>query len=50
VVPEETELAPAVTLELARHGGHVGFIRGPWWRPRRWVDERVVAHLRRTFG
>jgi predicted alpha/beta-fold hydrolase len=43
-VPRSEELASAVTLELARHGGHVGFVDaeslrgGPSWLERRIVD------------
>jgi uncharacterized protein len=45
-VPGQGELGPGVTLELSRHGGHVGFTSGliPW-RPRFWLDERVVRFL-----
>lgn len=50
VVPTAAELAPEVTLELAERGGHVGFIAGPWWRPHRWVDRRVIAELGRRLG
>ena len=46
IIPAATELAPAVTLELARHGGHIGFIGmsrggGPRW----WLDERLSEYL-----
>lgn len=45
VVPTPEELSPAVTFELTRHGGHVGFIDGPLFKPRRWVDHRISRHL-----
>jgi predicted alpha/beta-fold hydrolase len=46
VIPAAEALAPAVTLELARHGGHIGFIgsdrRG---RPSVWLDGRMADYL-----
>jgi len=46
-VPFAHELGPGITLELARHGGHVGFVGGPLpWRPVYWLEERIVRHLR----
>lgn len=45
-LPSEADLGPAVTLELARHGGHVGFIAGSNpLRPRFWLEERILQHL-----
>ncbi len=50
-VPGDDELSPAVTLELSRHGGHVGFVAGALpWRPRYWLEERIAAHLDRALG
>lgn len=46
-VPYEHELGPGVTLELARRGGHVGFIAGSVpGRPIYWLEERILRHLR----
>ncbi|TVQ93768.1 MAG: hydrolase [Chromatiaceae bacterium] len=45
-LPCAHELGPGITLELATHGGHVGFIAGHRpWRPLYWLEERVLAHL-----
>ena len=49
-VPFEHELGPGVTLELARHGGHVGFIAGALpWRPIYWLEERIIEDLRQAL-
>jgi predicted alpha/beta-fold hydrolase len=45
VLPKLEELSPAVTFELTRKGGHVGFVDGPLLKPRRWVDHRIARHL-----
>jgi predicted alpha/beta-fold hydrolase len=45
VLPEDHELSPAVTFELTQNGGHVGFVYGPFFKPRRWVDQRIAKHL-----
>lgn len=46
-VPWEHELGPGITLELAEHGGHVGFIAGNWpGRPHYWLEDRIIAGLR----
>ncbi|MDP5293484.1 hydrolase [Oceanimonas sp. CHS3-5] len=45
VIPEADALPPAITYELSRHGGHVGFMQGRPWRPRYWLEQRVPAWL-----
>ncbi len=47
MLPDAESLAPAVTLEISEHGGHVGFIAGGTpWRPRYYLPNRIVEFLR----
>ena len=50
-VPGPDELGPGIRLELARHGGHVGFVSGSLpWRPIYWLEVRLVDFLRGQAG
>lgn len=50
-IPDAAELADAVTLELSRHGGHVGFVAGTApWRATYWLKQRIPAFLEEQFG
>lgn len=42
VIPDESRIANCVTVELSRHGGHVGFVEGGSpWRPRYFLPRRI---------
>jgi hypothetical protein len=44
--PTRAELSEDVRFELYRHGGHVGFVAGPWpWRPSYWLEHRIPDFL-----
>lgn len=45
VIPDASDLAPAITYELSRSGGHVGFIYGSPWAPLYWLEHRVPDWL-----
>ncbi len=46
-IPEVKELSKHITMELSRHGGHVGFISGDsLGRVQYWLEERIPEFLR----
>ncbi|CAA6801734.1 MAG: Hydrolase, alpha/beta fold family functionally coupled to Phosphoribulokinase [uncultured Sulfurovum sp.] len=45
VIPKEEELSSSVTLEVSPYGGHVGFISGSLFKPKYWLEERVVQYF-----
>ncbi len=49
VIPDASELSPAITYELSRTGGHVGFMHGQPWRPRYWLEQRVPQWLEKQW-
>lgn len=50
VIPSIDELSSAITLEIAKHGGHVGFITGHMpGHGESWLEGRIVQHLRGVF-
>ncbi|UCE88860.1 MAG: hydrolase [Pseudomonadota bacterium] len=50
-LPASNELPPSVTLEITQHGGHVGFINGPWpGLAHYWLEHRIVQHLHALVG
>ncbi|PSJ44029.1 hydrolase [Zobellella endophytica] len=49
VIPDAALLPPMVHYELSRHGGHVGFMQGPPWRPRYWLEQRIPDWLERHW-
>ncbi len=44
-VPKAEVLPSCVTMELHASGGHVGFIEGPPWRPRYYLEHRLPNWL-----
>jgi len=53
VLPSVKELGPAVTLEVQRGGGHVGFVAGRGalgLAPDYWLDRRLVAFFSTHLG
>ncbi|ASK35853.1 alpha/beta hydrolase [Alcanivorax sp. N3-2A] len=49
-LPSQADLGPGVTLEIARHGGHVGFIAGSPRRPQYWLEKRLTAFAAGLIG
>lgn len=50
-IPDESRLAPSVTIEVSPAGGHVGFIQGGTpWRPNFYLPERISGFLADAAG
>ncbi len=47
VLPDIKSLPECVSVELSRHGGHVGFVGGTLFEPRYWLEERVPDFLQK---
>ncbi|MBO1518359.1 hydrolase [Oceanisphaera pacifica] len=45
VIPDASDIPPAITYELSRGGGHLGFIQGSPWRPHFWLNPRITQWL-----
>ncbi len=45
ILPSKGELSQHVTLEVSKHGGHVGFISGSIFNPKYWLEERIIRYF-----
>lgn len=51
VVPDESESAACITIELSERGGHVGFIDGGTpWRPHYFLPQRIAGFFDSVIG
>jgi len=46
ILPEKDEISQSVKLEVYPNGGHVGFIEGSIFKPKYWLEERVVKYFK----
>jgi len=45
VIPTKEELSAFTTLELTQRGGHVGFVSGSLFKPKYWLEEKIVSYF-----
>jgi len=51
IIPPATHIPDAVRLELAHHGGHVGFVAGSrLGRPSYWLEHRIPKFIEATLS
>lgn len=51
ILPDESELSAAVSLELSENGGHVGFLgKNRYGLPEYWIEQRVPQFLQERLG
>jgi predicted alpha/beta-fold hydrolase len=42
IIPTKEELSDAITLEVYKNGGHVGFVSGTFFKANYWLEDRVM--------
>lgn len=45
IVPNADEISKNVKLEIYPFGGHVGFVEGTLFKPKYWLEERIVNYF-----
>ena len=50
VLPTAAEVSAAITLDQPEHGGHVGFMTGPFPGRIDWLSQRVFGYLQKHQG
>jgi predicted alpha/beta-fold hydrolase len=48
IVPNTNEISDMVELEISTHGGHVGFIGGSIFKPRYWLEDKIVNYISKS--
>jgi len=46
ILPTKDEISTNIILEVYPNGGHVGFVRGTLFKPKYWLEERIVEFLK----
>nr|WP_321267269.1 hydrolase [uncultured Sulfurimonas sp.] len=45
IVPNKDEISSSVKLEIYSNGGHLGFIEGNLFKPKYWLEERIINYF-----
>jgi predicted alpha/beta-fold hydrolase len=46
ILPTKDEISTNIILEVYPNGGHVGFVSGTLFKPKYWLEERIVEFLK----
>ncbi len=48
VLPTKKEISSSITLEITTNGGHVGFVDGSLFKPRYWLEDKIVSYFKES--
>jgi len=49
ILPNPTALSASIRLETFAHGGHVGFVEGSIFKPKYWLETRILDYYKEIF-
>ena len=45
ILPNKDEISKSITLDIQANGGHVGFVYGSLFKPKYWLEDRVIEYF-----
>ena len=46
ILPKENEISTSIKLEIYPNDGHIGFMEGTLFKPKYWLEQRVVKYFK----
>ncbi len=50
ILPLKDEISEYITMDISKHGGHVGFVYGSIFKPKYWLEERIVDYFKKQYS
>ncbi len=50
ILPDKEAVSSNVRIECCPHGGHVGFVGGSFFKPKYWLESRIIHYFRSEAG
>jgi len=49
ILPNKNEISSSILLDIHKNGGHVGFVNGSLFKPKYWLEKRILSYFNSTI-